>query len=305
MLYAIALALNQSIMKQLFFFLVLVFCYIKACSQAKPFSYGGEKRRFTIYLPTSYEQQPGKHFPLVLNFHGGGMTMTEHMFYSRMNATAEKHHFIVVYPQGVKQDWNVGFETSYQNGTDDVGFVNALLEYLFKEYRVKKEMVYASGLSRGGFLCHRLAAELPHRFAAIASVGGLLPDSVAFFHKEAKQMSVLQIHGDRDQVVSYAGKGGAYQSALATYDYWKKINGLQLALEKSKVIDRQSKDSTAIVIKEASGNGFRVSLVTVKGGGHTWPGSDPFNIGFSLGRTTKEIDANEIIWLFFSAHTRK
>lgn len=292
-------------MKQLFFFVLACVFYSEAFSQARPFSFGGERRRFTVYLPATYHQQPQKQFPVVFNFHGGGMTMTEQMFYSRMNATAEKYQFIVVYPQGIKQDWNVGFDMSYQKGTDDVGFINALLDLMGKEYRIKKEAVFATGLSRGGFFCHRLAAELPGKFAAIAPVGGPLPDSVAFFHRQKQAVSVMLIHGDADEIVNYAGKEGAYQSAVGTYNYWKKTNGLEAFPETRQVIDRSRKDSTTVHILETKGNGLSVSLVTVRGGGHTWPGSDPFNIGFPLGKTTRDLDANELIWKFFAAHIGK
>src|SRR5688572_9334551 len=98
------------------------------------------------------------------------MTLTEHMFDTGMNRYADKNNYIVVYPQGIKQDWNVGFDMSYQFGSNDVGYVNALLDTLLKKYRIDPARVYATGLSRGGFFSQRLAAELPEKFAAIASV---------------------------------------------------------------------------------------------------------------------------------------
>ena len=291
-------------MKQLFLVAILCICTSQLFSQAKQFSYNTEKRRYMIYLPTSYSQTSEKSFPVVFNFHGGGMTMTEQMFYSEMNDSAEKHQFIVVYPQGIKQDWNVGFETSYRNGTDDVGFINALLEKLAKEYRINTARVYATGLSRGGFFCQRLAAELPEKFAAIASVGGPLPDSVAFFHKKKVPIGVMIVHGTGDEVVKYDGKKDAYQSATGTYNYWKKHNGLEHSKETSSNIDRLPKDSTAVTTLEVSQNNVAVALISIKGGGHTLPGADPFNIGFPLGHTTQEIDNNELIWRFFSRHKR-
>ncbi len=79
------------------------------------------------------------------------MTMTEHMFYTGMNETAEKSEFIVVYPQGIKQDWNVGFGMSNVKGTNDVGFIDTLLTHLIEEFRIDEQRVFATGLSRGGF----------------------------------------------------------------------------------------------------------------------------------------------------------
>ena len=292
-------------MKQLIICLTLLIALSESYGQAKPFSHAGERRRYTIYLPKTYTEKKDQAFPLVFNFHGGGMTMTEHMFYTGMNKTAEKHQFVVVYPQGIRQDWNVGFDMSYQYGPDDIGFVNALLDHVLKEYRINPSQVYATGLSRGGFFCQRLAAELPERFSAVASVGGPLPDSVLYFHKKQKPVSVMVIHGTEDQIVKYTGKDSAYLSASASYDYWKKHNLLTNAKEFSKSIDKNRTDGTAVQIVESSAKGVSVSLVSIIGGGHTWPGADPFNIGFNLGKTSQEIDINELMWQFFSRQKRK
>lgn len=296
---------NQNNMKSLFSFLAFLFLSLPIFSQAKPFNYENEKRRYMIYLPHAYHTKTDQNFPVVFNFHGGGMTMTEHMFYTGMNETAEKNKFIVVYPQGVKEDWNVGFEMSYTNGTNDVGFVDSLLTHLVEKFRIDENRVYATGLSRGGFFTHRLAAELPERFAAIASIGAPIPDSVAIFHKHKIPVSVMTIHGTADSIVKYNGKENAYFSAEETYHYWNEVNRIENAPEKIKIIDNLKKDSTSIQIRTKSYNGFISTLVTIENGGHTWPGRHPFNIGFPLGLTTQEIDVNELVWKFFSKQTLK
>lgn len=115
---------------------------------------------------------------MVFNFHGGGMAMAEQMLYTQMNKTADKYDFIVVYPQGIKQDWNVGFDMSYTEGNDDIGFVNSLLVSLAKDYRIDSKKVYATGLLKGGFFCQRIASELSDKFTAVASVGATMPEPV-------------------------------------------------------------------------------------------------------------------------------
>jgi hypothetical protein len=45
------------------------------------------------------------------------------------------------------------------------------------------------------------------------------------------------------------------------------------------------------------------AAVLDQGGGHTWPGSTA-KFGKSLGATTHEISANELLWKFFAAHRR-
>jgi len=41
-------------------------------------------------------------------------------------------------------------------------------------------------------------------------------------------------------------------------------------------------------------------LYLIENGGHTWPGRQP-KIDF-IGRSTTQIDANDIIWDFFQKH---
>jgi polyhydroxybutyrate depolymerase len=124
---------------------------VAAHAQVNGLTHQGEKRRYIVYTPASYETHQDRRYAVVLNFHGGGMTMAEQMLYSRMNDAADTCDFIVVYPQGLRQDWNVGFETSYRDGTDDVGFTEALLDRLEQDFRVDRTRIYATGLSRGGF----------------------------------------------------------------------------------------------------------------------------------------------------------
>lgn len=273
---------------------------VAALAQVKSLVHKEEKRRYLVYTPASYDRQPQKTYPVVFNFHGSGMTMAEQMLYTQMNRAADRHQFIVVYPAGVKQDWNVGFGMSYLDGTDDIGFTQALLAKLRQDYRVDDQRVYATGLSRGGFFALRIAAELPQLFAAVASVGAPMPEPVIAHHTGKGKIGVLQLHGTADQVVAYAGKPTGYLSAEATYSYWLERNGIGAGIDAG---NGQPANIGADVTWQEQGNGNqRVALATIRDGGHTWPGADPFNIGLPLGKTTTTLDANETIWRFFKHH---
>jgi polyhydroxybutyrate depolymerase len=283
-------------------------------AQEKGLTHKEEKRRYIVYTPKSYVSNPDKKYALVLNFHGGGMTMREQMLYTQMNKAADQFDFIVVYPQGLgnigKQDWNVGFGTSYQDGTDDVGFTDSLLNQLEKNLRIDSSRIYATGLSRGGFFAQRLAAELSHRIAAIASVGASLPVPVEknqVARGEKKPVGVMIAMGTADQVVTYAGKPDGYLSALATYEYWVQQNTGKVrdtALEIKQSFNRDPNDDTDVDIIENKAGQYQASLVTINNGGHTWAGADPFNIGLPIGKTSNDINLNEIIWQFFQKHRR-
>jgi polyhydroxybutyrate depolymerase len=291
-------------MKILISLIFLACASFPALAQVKSFLHKDEKRRYLVYTPMSYAGQPQKAFPVVFNFHGSGMTMAEQMLYTQMNRAADRHQFIVVYPLGVKQDWNVGFGMSYLEGTDDIGFTEALLARLKQDYRVDSQRVYAAGLSRGGFFTLRIAAELPHLFAAVASVGGPMPEPVVQHHSKPGKVGVLLVHGTADQVVAYAGKPTGYLSAEDSYSYWLKQNGMESAGASRRVIDSDASDGTEVTWVEQGNGQQSVALATVREGGHTWPGADPFNVGLPIGKTTRDIDANEVIWHFFAKHRR-
>jgi polyhydroxybutyrate depolymerase len=292
---------TMKILIGLFLFACLSF---PALAQVKSLVHKEEKRRYLVYTPSSYAGAPQKAFPVVFNFHGGGMSMAEQMLYTQMNRAADRYGFIVVYPAGIKQDWNVGFGMSYLEGTDDIGFTEALLAKLKQDYRVDPQRVYATGLSRGGFFALRIAAELPHLFAAVASVGGPMPQPVIQHHAKPGKVGVLLIHGTADQVVAYGGKGTDYLSAEDSYSYWLKQNGIAPAAASRRAIDGDAGDGTDVSWIE-QGNGHQsVALLTVREGGHTWPGADPFNVGLPIGKTTRDVDANAAMWEFFGKHRR-
>jgi polyhydroxybutyrate depolymerase len=279
--------------------LILGCTVLPTFAQVKSLMHKEEKRRYIVYTPASYDSQPQKAFPVVFNFHGSGMTMAEQMLYTQMNRAADRHQFIVVYPSGIKQDWNVGFGMSYLEGSDDIGFTEALLVKLQQDYRVDKQRVYATGLSRGGFFALRIAAELPQRFAALASVGAPMPEPVIQHHTKPAKVGVLLVHGTADQVVAYGGKPSGYLSAEDSYRYWLKRNDISAAEISSRTIG-----GADVSLLEQSNGKQSVALATIQEGGHTWPGADPFNVGLPIGKTTTSIDANELIWQFFAKHTR-
>ncbi len=282
----------------------LALAALPAVAQVKSLQHKEEKRRYLVYTPAGYSHQPHRAYPLVLNFHGGGMTMAEQMLYTGMNRAADQHGFIVVYPMGIKGDWNVGFGMPYLEGTDDIGFTESLLAKLKQDYRVDGTRVYATGLSRGGFFALRVAAELPQLFAAVAAVGASMPEPVVQHDRRSGKVGVLLIQGTADTLVAHGGKPGGYLSADDSYAYWVQRNGLGAGSPVRRVIDTDPTDGTQVAWAEQGDGQASVALATVRDGGHTWPGADPFNVGLAIGRTSRDIDANEAIWQFLVRHRR-
>lgn len=247
-------------------------------------------RQFTIYASSKINE--GEKVPLLLNFHGSGMTALEHMFYTKTNALAEDKGFIVVYPQGINNDWNVGFEQDYDQGTKDVEFIEILLEKLEKYYPIDTSRIYATGLSRGGFFVQRLVAEMPNTIKGFVSVGAPMPNEVKKRMQSAEEVRAMYVHGTADQIVDPNGMEDAYLSVDECMEYWKQRNQIDDIPETQTI--NKSEDKTSVRIEDYG----KLSYITIENGGHTWPNSDPFNVGFPLGKTTQDINFNELLYSF-------
>jgi polyhydroxybutyrate depolymerase len=247
-------------------------------------------RQFTIY--SSSKIKADEKVPLLLNFHGSGMTALEHMFYTNTNTLAEEKGFIVVYPQGLNNDWNIGFEQDYDQGTQDVEFIETLIQKLQKHYPIDVDEIYATGLSRGGFFIQRLVAELPNTIKGFVSVGAPMPNEVKIRMQSSEPVKAMYVHGTADEIVLAEGMDDAYLSISTCIDYWKKRNNAiqKVAISEYDIVE----DDTSIILEDYNS----VVFMKIESGGHTWPNSDPFNVGFHLGKTTQDINFNEYIYSF-------
>ena len=158
-------------------FVLLLFAQNLTYAQVESgnFDFEGNNRNYKVFLPDNYSD--ASKFPLVFNFHPYTFDAQWQITYTRLHVVADSLGYIIVYPNAV-DNWNSGL--SYNNNyptadADDVGFINALIDTLDNHYSIDLERIYACGFSNGGFMSLRLACELSHRIAAIASAGGASP----------------------------------------------------------------------------------------------------------------------------------
>jgi polyhydroxybutyrate depolymerase len=168
---------------------------------------------------------------------------------------------IVVHPDGYQKTWNgvTCCGAAVRNNIDDVQFVRDMLDQvLIPKYCVDAKRVYATGLSNGAFLAHRLACELSDRIAAIVSVAGLNGTPAC---PPRRAVSVLHIHGTADAVIPYA-------RALPTVQGWANRNGCTRGPEETF----RNRDAHCDTWSGCNG-GTTVTFCTIDDLGHRWPGS--------------------------------
>ena len=143
----------------------------------------------------------------MLAFHGGGGTAAGMARISGLDAVADQHDFVVVYPQGVGNSWagGKGDTPADRAGVDDVGFTAALIDHLADQDGIDTRRVFATGLSSGGFMTQRLGCQLADRIAGIAPVAATLIGTIAQTCTPSRPMPVLEIQGTADPLVPYAG----------------------------------------------------------------------------------------------------
>lgn len=168
--------------------------------------FDGLQRSYELHVPPNYDGTTP--LPLVVNFHGLTSFGTQQQGFSEMDATADERGFIVAYPNGIDNSWNAGMccPTAADDNIDDVGFARAVVEDLGGRGCIDRARVYATGMSNGGFLSHRLACEAADMFAAAAPVAGmLLLDSAEC--QPSRPISIIHFHGTADTIVGYEGGG--------------------------------------------------------------------------------------------------
>jgi polyhydroxybutyrate depolymerase len=255
---------------------------------------GALERTYRVHLPPGYDNR--EPLPLVLNYHGLGGTALEQEFYSGLLAVSDAEGFILVSPDasGSARSW-ASF-VNIPNGTDDVLFTNALLDALITELCVDQDRVYATGMSNGGFMSSRLGCVLPDRFAAVAPVAGVYFPALETC---GSATPIIAFHGTADGTVPFE-RGRLlgvipYDGVRASLAAWAKHNGCGNA-----AAPRNLRGSVAL--ETFADCDADTQLYVINGGGHTWPGAMPIA---SLGPTTPDIDAAELMWAFFEAHPRK
>jgi len=258
-------------------------------------AHGGLPRQFHVHVPPQYD--PSRPTPLVMNLPGLGETADLQAALSLMSPKADAEGFIVVYPSSVDLSWNAGTCCGWasENRLDDIGFLRAMLDALEAGLCVDPRRVFATGMSNGGMMAHRIACEMADRVAAVAPVAGSLLVGCA----PSRPIGVMHFHGTADPLVPYDGwfpgiPLQAFPSVPEVLAGWRARDGCGPA----PVEFLRAGDSHCERWSGCRG-GADVELCTVDGGGHTWPGGTPVP---GLGNTTMAISATDMMWQFFVEH---
>jgi polyhydroxybutyrate depolymerase len=277
------------------------------------FNHGGRERSAIVHVPPRAAEH--RNIPVVLNFHGGGGHGGNEKEYSLMDSVADRETFVAVYPNGTGRfgkrllTWNAGTCCGYAviNNVDDVGFVRALIAQLSERISIDRRRIYATGLSNGAMMSHRLGGETADLIAAIAPVaGGMVVPTI----QTSRSVPVMHIHSVDDPRALYSGGLGPPFPLTKSQVFhpnidqmiarWVKHNGCSTEpTVTDRRTDRDGRGHTATRFFYSNcRDGAEVVLWKLTAAGHVWPGAKQKFMERLLGPSTDIIDANQEMWNF-------
>jgi polyhydroxybutyrate depolymerase len=291
----------------------------------------GLTRYYRYYTPDN--APPG--MPVLFILHGGGGDM-----HGVMNnganlewpEIADEEGILLIVPNGFDPDtgstdgdnqaWNDcrGDMIVRVTDADDVGLVNALIDWASANFDIDLDRVYSTGASNGGMMSYRLAFELGDRIAAVAAFIANLP-AVDECVNPVRIVPTFICNGDAEThympwdggcVTANSGcDRGTVISALETRDFWIGFNGCDPSpVETIDYPDLDPGDESTVTSDLYTGGyrGAEVMFYRVRGGGHTVPSIEHHRnptllLLLGLGLQNHDIESAREAWAFLSRHT--
>jgi polyhydroxybutyrate depolymerase len=194
---------------------------------------GSVSRSYILHVPSAYDGT--KPVPLVLDFHGVGVTGWGELSSSPYPAVTDPEGVIMAFPDGKEGPagtaWNLG--PCCVANVDDLGFARAVVTDVQKTACIDPDRVYAVGVLTGGGMVYSLACHAADVFAAVAPAAFDLLEETVDQCQPARPITVVSFRGNGNSRVPYDGGASSlvpgmpitFLGAEATFERWAQIDG--------------------------------------------------------------------------------
>ena len=286
---------------------------------------GGAERSYYIHAPKAVTENGA---PVLLMLHGHGGSAADLLGLGNSNAApyrqwlsiAKRERIVLIAPEGAngsdqKQGWNdCRADATTNPETDDVAFLNALLDAAEREIAIDRRRIYVVGTSNGGHMALRMAIEQPQRVSAVAAIVAAMP-ARSECGAAQRTVPVLFMNGTEDPILPFNGgevAGGGRGTVLSTdasVRIWRRVAGISAAPRRFDFPNVNTGDASRVELwRHRSESVPQIALYRIVGGGHVEPSQieryRPFYTR-RVGAQNGDIEMAEEVWRFFVAQERR
>ena len=196
-------------------------------------------RDYKLYIPASYSPESSESVPAIVMLHGCTQSPDDFANGTRMNALAEEHGFLVVYPaQAVNANgsrcWNWFRPGDQRRDTGEPSIIAGITREVTSAYRVDPRRVFIAGLSAGASMALILGEMYPELYAAVGAHSGPsywaahdVPSAFAAmkggpavagpanrWHTSSSNPTIV-FHGDQDRTVDASNGDAIIEHAMS------------------------------------------------------------------------------------------